>query len=146
MKNIVEVEINVPQEKLAALLGDPSNSQEWMAGLESYKPLSGKPGQVGASYQLAFKNGKRLMVFTATTTKRDLPHELRISMDSAMVQIEAIATLTAVSPTQTKYTFEQNFHFKGLVNKIMGALVQGTIKNQQRKDVEGFKRFAEQSS
>lgn len=144
MKNIVEVEINVPQEKLATLLADPSNNQKWMVDLESYKPLSGKPGEVGATYQLVFKNGNRIMAFTATTTKRDLPNELRISMDSPMVQIDAIATFTALSPAKTKYIFEQNFHFKGVFNKMMSLLVQGSIKKQQRRDVEGFKRFAEQ--
>ena len=96
----------------------------------------------GSTARYVFKNGKRAMTFTARIISADLPNELRSTLDSPMVHIEAVARLEAVSDTKTRYTFEQNFSFNGLGNKLLGLLASGSIKRQQKRHVEGFKQFA----
>ena len=141
MNVTTEAIINAPQQKIAELLANPANNPKWMVNLESFAPLSGKPGDIGATYELRFKSGN--MTFKTTTTKRDLPNELQISMDSQMVHILTVARLKAISPTSTQYIFEQDFQFKGFFNKLMGKMVGGTLRKQQEKDVAGLKAYLE---
>ena len=74
MKDIVVVEIDAPQERVAALYADPENTTKWMDDVERYEPLSGEQGMPGSTYRLIPKQGS--MVFTATVVKRNLPSEL----------------------------------------------------------------------
>ena len=46
MKDVVEVEITVPQQELVGLFADPHNSPKWMLDLERYEPVSGKEGML----------------------------------------------------------------------------------------------------
>jgi len=56
MKNVVEIEINVPQARLAELFSDPGNSTKWMDDLARYEPVSGTPG-TPSTRCLAFSHG-----------------------------------------------------------------------------------------
>jgi hypothetical protein len=52
MKSVFEIEINVPQEKLAEMFADPEKYRKWMGDLEGYEIISGKPETVGSKYRL----------------------------------------------------------------------------------------------
>ena len=55
MKSVVELDIDVPREKLAALSADPANITKWMDDLERYEPLTGEPGMPGSTYRMVPK-------------------------------------------------------------------------------------------
>ena len=59
---MVELEIDVPQEKLAELFTDPPNNTKWMDDLKSCESISGTLGMPGSKYRLVPKAGD--MVFT----------------------------------------------------------------------------------
>jgi hypothetical protein len=96
MKSIVEVDIHVPQERLATLFADPENNMKWMDDLDRHEPLSGQPGMPGSKYRLVPKKGK--MVFVATVLSRDLPNESRLSLDASNVAVSITARFVALSP------------------------------------------------
>jgi hypothetical protein len=73
MKSVVEIEINVPKEKLAALFADPNNNIVWMDDLEKLEYISGDPGMPGSRYRMVSKAGPGKMAFVATVTCRNLP-------------------------------------------------------------------------
>ena len=75
MKFSSEIEINKPVEKVVALFDNPNNLKEWMEGLQSFEPISGTPGQVGAKSKLRFKMGRREIEMIETILVRNLPEE-----------------------------------------------------------------------
>ena len=80
MRSVVDLEINVARERLAALFADPGNSTKWMDDLQKYQPISGEPGMPGSTYRLVPKKGK--MVLLATVISRKLPNEVRLKGQS----------------------------------------------------------------
>jgi hypothetical protein len=52
MRSTVVVDINAPQEQVAALSADPSSSTKWMEDVERYEPVSGEQGTPGSTYRL----------------------------------------------------------------------------------------------
>lgn len=86
IKSVVELEINVPQDKLAELYADPDNNKKWMDDVDLYEPISGEPGMAGSKYRFG-QNGNRKMVFVATVTARNLPDEVKLTLDAPNVQV-----------------------------------------------------------
>jgi hypothetical protein len=141
LRSVIELDIHVPQARLAALFADPGQSTKWMEDVERMEPVSGQLGMVGSTYRLVPKHGKR--VFMVTVTSRDLPAELQLSLEASDVMVSVKGTLVAVSSETTRLTSDEVFHFKGPFGKVMGLLAQGAIKTAHRRHMEAFKRFAE---
>lgn len=83
------------------------------------------------------------MVVVATVIARNLPTELRLSLDAYNATVSVKGTLVALSSQRTKLISEEVFRFKGLFNKVFGFLAQGAIRKAHRRHMESFKRFAE---
>ena len=141
MEDVVEIDIDVPQAKLAELYSNPENNTKWMDDVETYEPLSGEPGMPGSTYRLIPKKGK--MIFLATVVAQNLPHELRLSLDAYNVTVSVKGTLVPLSSERTRLISEEEFRFKGLFNRIFGVLAQSAIRKAHRRHMEAFKRFAE---
>jgi len=142
MKSVVEIEIDVPQARLADLFADPRNNPKWMTDLERYEPVSGEQGMPGSTYRLVPKTGS--MVFLATVVSLSLPDELRLNLEASNVRVSITGKLIALSPTKTKLISEEVFTFKGLFNVMFGLLfARNAIKAAHRHHIEDFKRFAE---
>jgi hypothetical protein len=142
MKSIVELDINLPQEKLAALFTDPTKSTAWMDDIQRYEPVRGQPGTPGSQYRLVPKKGS--MVFLATVVSRDLPNESRLRLEASNVVVSITARFDAESRDRTRLVSEEVFEFKGLLSKIFGLLATPVIKRAHRQHMAAFKRFAEQ--
>lgn len=141
MRSIVVVDINAPQEEVAALYADPSNSAKWMEDVERYEPVSGEQGMPGSTYRLKPKQGS--MVFTATVVSRTLPNELRLHLDASNVTVDVNGTLSTLSYGRTRLVSEEVFKFKGVWNLLFGLLARRSIRKAHRRHIEAFKRFAE---
>jgi hypothetical protein len=141
MKDIVVVDINTPQEKVAALFADPANNTKWMDDLERYEPLSGEQGMPGSTYRLIPKQGS--MVFTATVVSRTLPDDLRLRLEASNVTVDVHATLSTLPDGRTRLVSEEEFTFKGFWSRLFGLFARGSIRKAHRKHIEAFKRFAE---
>ncbi len=55
MKSVVELDINVGQEKLAELFTDPLRNPAWMDDVEKIEALVGDLGKPGSTYRLVPK-------------------------------------------------------------------------------------------
>jgi hypothetical protein len=141
MTSVIELEINVPQGRLALLFADPENSTKWMDDLERYEAISGDPGMPGSKYRLVPKTGK--MIFVATVISRQLPNESRLSLDASNVVVSVTGRFVALSSERTRLISEEVFRFKGPLNKVFGFFAQRAIKHAHRHHMEAFKRFAE---
>jgi hypothetical protein len=143
MKSIVELEVAVPKQELAALFADPGNMTKWMDDLERYEHVGGDAGMRGSTYRMVPKAGTSQMEFTATVTARNLPDAMGLKLESPNVDVSIICTFGALSPHRTKLVSEEVFMFRGLFNKLFGLLAMRDIRKHHRRHMEAFKRFAE---
>jgi hypothetical protein len=141
VKSVVQLEIQVPQAKVAALFADPGQSAQWMDDIRAMEPISGEPGMPGSRYRLVPKKGDR--EFVATVLDRELPTQLRLNLNARDVQIFVKGRFVAVTPECTRLTHEQICRFRGPLHKALGFLARPAIRRAQRRHMESFKRFAE---
>jgi hypothetical protein len=141
MKNVVQIDIDVPQAKLANLYADPRLNTKWMHDIERIEPISGQLGMPGSKYRLVPKKGDR--VFVATVLARNLPSELRLSLEAKNIAISVKGLFVALSPSSTRLTHEQVFDFKGLFSSVGGFLARRSIRKAQARHMEAFKHYAE---
>ena len=140
-KNVVEVEIGVPQPRLAGLFADPAQFTRWMHDMARIEPVSGELGMPGSRFRLVPKQGD--MIFVATVIERNLPSEVDLNLDAEKVSIFTRARFQPLSADRTRLRHEQVFSFKGFLGKLLGALSRPAMRKAQRRHMEGFKRFAE---
>jgi hypothetical protein len=141
MKSIVEVDIDVPQARVAALFGNPENTPQWMDDVDRYEAISGEPGMPGSKYRLVPRKGT--MVFVATVLPSRLPDEFRLELQASGVVVSVTSRLVALSPSRTRLTSEEVFRFKGLFRTVFGLLARAAIRSAHRRHIAAFKRFAE---
>lgn len=141
MKSVVELDIDVPQDRLAELFADPSANPRWMDDIERIEPLSGSLGEPGSVYRLVPKRGK--LVFVATVVMRALPTELKLRLDAPTVSVSVTGKLVKVSDRRTRLISEEIFLFHGPFHRALGFVARGAIHRAHRRHMESFKRFAE---
>lgn len=142
MKYSVSIDIERPLDEVIALFDNPENMKHWMEDLLSFEPLSGIPGEPGAKSRLVFQMGKRKMEMIESILVRDLPREFSGAYEAPGVYNEVRNFFESIGENKTRYTTEQEFHFKGMM-KLMALLMPGAFKKQSYKYLESFKRFAE---
>ena len=140
MKDVVTVEIDAPQERVAELFADPRNAPAWMTDLKSYQPLPGEPGMPGSTYRLLQQGGK--LAFVVTVVERDLPNEILLSLDSPKVAVSVRAKFIAFDG-RTKLVSIEKFRFKGLFGPIVGLLAKRSIRKAHSGQMQSFKRYVE---
>jgi len=111
MKSVVELDIDVPQSKLATLFVDPQQNTRWMDDLDRVEIISGPLGMPGSKYRLVPKKGK--MVFVATVLVRNLPTESHLSLEASNVTVSVKGIFVALASDRTRLTSEEVFSFKG---------------------------------
>jgi uncharacterized membrane protein len=142
MKYSVLITIDKPVNEVVALFDNVDNMKKWMNGLESFEPLDGTPGEVGAKSRLRFKMGKREIEMIETITAKNLPEEFTGTYEAKGVFNIVRNSFEPLPGNKTKYTTEQEFQFKGFM-KLMGLLMPGAFKKQSMKYLQDFKAFAE---
>ena len=141
MKSTVTVEINRPQAQVAELFSNPGNTTLWMHGVDRVEAISGELGMPGSKYRLVPKSGS--MVFVATVLARDLPHQVRLSLEASGMDVSITGTFKILSPSKTLLVSQEVFRFKGIVSVIFGFLGRAGIRRVHRRHMEAFKVFAE---
>lgn len=142
MKYTTEIEIDKPIDQVIALFDNPDNMSKWMEGLQSFEPISGTPGQVGAKSRLVFKLAKREIEMIETVTARNLPDKFRVIYETKGIFNIVKNRFEKLSENKTRYLTENEFQFKGFM-KIIGFLMPGSFKKQSMKYLQDFKKFAE---
>lgn len=144
MQYTIETEIDAPIEEVAALVGDTTNRIEWMEGIVSQEHVNGPPGMPGAKDQLVFEMSGNTIELEATVTERNLPDEFRQTMEAPQVRMTISTRLAPVTSERTKYVWDQEYEFDGMLKKIVGAAMRSQFKSQTQKHAENFKEFAEE--
>lgn len=145
MEYTQEMVVEVPLGRFVELFDDPANLPKWQEGLLSFEPLSGTPGQVGATSRLTFRQGKGTLEMVETITRRDLPHHFDGTYDAKGVHSVTRNEFHEAGPGATRWVSHNEFHFSGAM-KVAGVLMRPLFPRQSRKFMDAFKRFAEQAA
>lgn len=143
MKYTVEIDIDLPVNRVIELFDNTDNLYKWMEGLVSFEAISGTPGQVGAKSRLKFKMGKRNFEMEETITAKNLPQQFDGTYETNNVTNIIKTKFIPLSDNKTKYVSEQEFQFEGFVMKAIAFLMPGAFKKQSMKYMQDFKTFAE---
>ncbi len=142
MKYSVELDINLPVEKVISLFDNTENMYKWMEGLQSFEALEGTPGEVGAKSRMVFLEGKREIEMVETITVKNLPDEFTATYEAKGLYNIVENHFVAKGEHQTQYITVQDFQFTGFM-KLMAVFMPGAFKKQSMKHMEAFKIFAE---
>ena len=143
MKYGIDMEIDVPLDKVIELFDNPDNLKEWQPGLVSFEHLSGTPGEVGAKSKLLYKMGKKDVEMIETITERNLPEMFSGTYDAKGVHNEIWNRFVAIDENRTRWEFKTEFQVEGFMMKLMVLLMPFMFKSQSRKFMQNFKEFAE---
>ena len=142
MKFTVEIDIELPRQRVIELFDDPDNLSRWMPGLVSHELTAGEPGQVGARSRLIVQTGKRHVEMVETITARNLPDEISGTLDAPGVHNVIRNRFIELSPSRTRWISENAFELRGLMRGL-GLLLRSELPRQSRLYLEAFKAFAE---
>lgn len=137
-----EITVNVPRDRFIELFDDPENLKLWQEGLISFEPVSGTPGEPGATSKLTFKRGKGTLEMIETVTRRNLPHAFDGTYDAKGVHNVCFNEFTDVGGTATHWVARNTFEFTGMM-KLIGLLFGASFPKQSLKMMQQFKDFAE---
>ena len=143
MKSVIELEINAPQEKVAELFDNPQMFPLWMDDVERIEPVRSRTDIAeGPAFRMVTKEGD--LEFVGRVVRRDPPHRSRLVLRASNVTVAVKGTFVRVSDLETKLVSEETFSFKGLFGRLFGFLGRRSIHRAHRRQMESFKRFAEQ--
>lgn len=140
----VNIDINLPRDKVIELFDDPDNLYKWQEGLQSFEHISGEPGQPGAKSRLVFKIKNRTLEMTETITARRLPDAFNGTYEWAGGKNTLDNRFIELSPTSTRWESTCSYTFTSLSMKIMAALFPGMLRKQNMKFLQAFKAFCEE--
>lgn len=142
MEYTQEIVVNVPRERFIELFDDPALLPKWQPGLLSFEPLTGVPGQEGATSKLTYKRGKGTLVMVETIVRRQLPDHFDGSYDAKGVHNISNNQFIDVDGTATRWVAHNIFELKGFM-KVIGLLFGSSFRKESHKTMEAFKDFAE---
>ena len=143
MKYQLEIDINLPREKMIELFDNPDNMKHWQPGFQSFEHLSGSPGEVGARYKIIYQMGRRTIEMVETITVRSLPEEFAGTYETRGVWNEVRNLFYEKDAFTTRWVTVNEFRVSGFAMKMMVFLMPGAFKKQSYKYMENFKAFAE---
>ena len=142
MKYDGEIVIDLPRARVIELFDDPENLKYWQKGLESFEPISGTPGELGAKSKLVYEMNGRKLEMIETITKRNLPNEFSGTYEAKGVFNIVENFFAEDGPNRTRWSYRNEFRFTGFM-RLIGLLFGGSFKKQSTVYMEDFKKFAE---
>ena len=139
----LEIDIDLPRERVIELFDDPDNLFKWQKGLQSFERLSGTPGEPGARSKLVFLNGKRKVEMIEIVTDRSLPDRFDGCYEWPGGKNILQNRFTELGPERTRWESTCEFQFDSFMMKAMGLLFKPMFRKQSMGYLRAFKAFAE---
>jgi uncharacterized protein YndB with AHSA1/START domain len=137
-----EMVIRKPIRFVVDLYTDRDQLSKWQRGLLNSELLPDADGR--KKYKLTFQLGKRKMFITETILRNELPEYYEVQYKMKGAQHVVKNRFTAENSSSTKWIYDVEFTFKGLMNQIAGFMKSG-FDQQSRILMNNFKMFAEKS-
>ena len=132
--------IHKPVGYVVDLYIDRNQLSKWQRGLLSSEPIPEKEGY--KKYKLTFQLGKRKMFITETILRQDLPQYYDVQYKMKGAQHVVKNSFVAENSSSTKWIYDVEFTFKGLMN-LIARFMKSDFDKQSRILMDNFKGFAE---
>ena len=142
MKLHFEIEIDAPIETVWAAFDNPGNLDRWVRNFRSFTPLSGIPGQPGATAEFVFEERGRPVTLKAMVTERREPDLLASTYESPHVSSLIVHHFEPIGENRTRWSSWGNFTFSGVM-KYVSVFAAGTIRERTEGDMQRFKLMVE---
>lgn len=142
MEYTEEIVVNVPRERFIQLFDSADNLPKWQPDLLSFEPLTGLPGQEGATAKLTYKRGRGTLEMVETIVRRQFPDHFDGTYDAGGVHNISNHQFIDVDGTATRWVEHNIFELKGFM-KVVGLLFGSSFRKETRKTMKAFKTFAE---
>ena len=142
MKYELEIDIDLPRERVVELFDDPDNLKKWQPELVSFDHLDGEPGEPGARSRMVYKMGNKEVEMIETIATRNLPDAFSATYEAKGVHNRVDNRFIDLGDGRTRWLFETEFRFRGLM-WLMSTLMPGMFRKQSLKFMQQFKDFAE---
>lgn len=142
MKLKFEQLIDADLDTVWAAFDKPDNMVRWQQNLESFTPVSGDPGQVGAVAEIVYNENGRKVVLKETVTERREPDLLAGIYEAGNATTLIVNHFEKVGDKQTRWTVWCNFTFRGFM-KVASLFFAGAIRKRTEGDMERFKLMVE---
>lgn len=144
MRYQLELDIDLPRERVLELFLDPESLPKWQPDLVSFEPIGGEPRQVGAKSRQVHRMGGREVEMIETITVRNHPNEFSATYEADNVWNLVENRFAEAGERKTRWTVNSDFRCSGLVG-MMAFFLPGMFKRQTLLFMNRFKEFAEKS-
>ena len=145
MKYTMEIEIDLPRDRVIALFDNADNLSKWQEGLVSFDNISGVPGEVGTKSKIKYNMNGREIEMIETITKKELPERYDFTFEAKGMYNEIENHFLEIGSDKTKWISHNFFEAKGFL-KLLTILMPGSFKKQSFKYMADFKKFAESAT
>jgi len=142
MKLNYEITIDAGLDKVWAAFDNADNMGRWQRNFQSYKPISGRPGEPGAVAELVFDEKGKTVVLRETITERREPDFLAGSYESEHGTTIIVNHFEAIDASTTRWSSWCNFTFTGFM-KFMSLFIGNVIRKRTEGDMQRFKLMVE---
>ena len=142
----IELDLDLPRDKVGELFGNPDNLAFWQPGFVSMEHTSGEEGAVGAKSRLLYKNRGRDVELIETVKVNNLPEEFTATYEAKGMWIEVKNRFEENGPEKTKWISENDVKLSGIMMRLIGLVMPGCFKKETLKYNVNFKAFAEKGA
>ncbi|TRZ42763.1 SRPBCC family protein [Robertkochia solimangrovi] len=135
--------IDAPRDEVITRFSNAENLKHWQEGFLNYRPISGKPGQLGSQSELTYKMGNREIIMKETISHNNFPDALHATYEADGVFNQQQNFFEVYEDDKTLWRSVSEFKFTGILMKAMGFLMPGAFKKQSRKYMTDFKAWVE---
>lgn len=144
MKYDLDIEIDLPRQRVVDLFDDTDNMVAWQEELAGYTHKSGEPGRPGAQMLLHYKMGKRAFDMLETITENNLPDFMSATYDvPGGKSVSTVKFEDIDDGKRTRWVWDMEMHCDSVMMRIMAFIMPGAFKKQTAKHMQAFKAFAE---
>jgi len=141
MKYKVEVEINIPREKMLDLFVDMQFMKKWQDGFMSLEAIEGEAGKVGSISRLVYEMRGKETNMIETIIKKELPDRFDFTYEAKGV-MNTVKNTFVDNGGKTLWIAQHEFEFTGLL-AFMSKFMKRLFVKQTSGDMISFKKHAE---
>lgn len=143
MKYQLELDVDLPRERLLELFLDPNNLAKWQPDFVSFEPIGEKnPRELGGKSRQVHRMGKREVELIETITVSNYPDEFAATYEGNGVWNLIENRFVVIDDYRTKWLLDCEFKCSGFVG-LMTYIMPGAFKKQTSTFMNRFKDFAE---
>ncbi len=143
MRYQIEMDIDLPRERVLELFLDPESLAKWQPGFLRLEHISGEePRGVGTKSRHVQKMGNRELETIETITVNDYPNRFSATYEAGNVCNLIDNRFVEAGDFKTHWILQSEFQCSGFM-RLVALVAPGMFKKRTREFMQHFKNFAE---